>query len=82
MPRLTSPFECASGSLLALLAESPKAANVPDSRLDAAASEVAGRPVYIHCETDEAAWVELTRAVVAVPGQHVEGFADINVAAA
>jgi hypothetical protein len=37
------------------------AANAPDRRLDAAASEVARHPVFVWCETDEAAWAVLVR---------------------
>jgi hypothetical protein len=46
-----------------------------DARLDAVSSEVAGRPVRVQCDTDEAAW----QAVLAqwrLPGR-IAGFADI-----
>jgi hypothetical protein len=45
--------------LFGVLALAAEAGNAPDSRLDAASSEVAGKPVTVHCETSQTEWVVL-----------------------
>lgn len=48
--------------LALLLVASARAGNAPDLRLDAAATEIAGHPVSVHCEAEPAAWAEIVAA--------------------
>jgi hypothetical protein len=52
------------------------AADAPDSRLDATATEIAGHSLTVACETDEAAWSALLASVGDTPpdGEYVRGF--------
>jgi hypothetical protein len=63
-------FALAAAVLAALLAatSTAQAANQPHPTLDAIASEVAGRPVTVWCETDEGEWLALTKGRTGVTG--------------
>lgn len=47
--------------LLALVSGTARAQNVPDPRLDAAASSIAGHPVTVWCELDWSAWLQMSQ---------------------
>lgn len=49
-------------ALAFVLVASARAGNVPDPRLDAAATEIAGHPATVYCETEPAAWAEIVAA--------------------
>jgi hypothetical protein len=58
-----------AGLIAALAVSTATAANAPDRRLDAAATEIARHPVFVWCETDEAAWGHLVQGAPRVdPG--------------
>lgn len=47
--------------LALVLASGAHAQNVPDPRLDAAASSIAGHPVTVWCELDWASWLQMSQ---------------------
>jgi hypothetical protein len=63
-----------------VLAATATAGDSPMPQLDAFASEIAGKPVHVWCETDWAAWDQVAYGGLigsAVPGHYLGGFTDL-----
>jgi hypothetical protein len=54
------------------------AANWPHAKLNRMASEIAGKPVSVHCEGDAWVWDDFAYGQLGIPGEYLDGFTYTN----